>query len=208
MNKREWLDDFERICIERDILPHLDAAYNLARWLLRSSDAAEDVTQEALLRACNFFEGFHGDNPKGWLLTIVRNSCYAWIKSRPTMETMSADEQGEFHPEHEWALAEAGHSLPAPDARLIAAADRESIRAALERLPIAYREILVLREVEELSYKEIGAITDVPIGTVMSRLSRARQLFKQTFSREYEHSDSYPPIPIQLGNACGVQPTY
>ena len=208
MNKREWLDDLERARIEREILPHLDAAYNLARWLLRSSEGADDVTQEALLRACKFFEGFHGDNAKAWLLTIVRNSCYTWIKSRSNMETMSADEEGEFHPEHERALAEAGHSLPAPDARLIAAADRESVRAALERLPIAYRETLVLREVEGLSYKEIGAITDVPIGTVMSRLSRARQLLKQNFSREYEHSDSYPSIPIQLGNACGMQPTY
>jgi RNA polymerase sigma-70 factor (ECF subfamily) len=172
----------DRARFEREILPHLDAAYNLARWLLRGSDGAEDVTQEPVLRAYKFFDGFHGDNAKAWLLRIVRNSCHTWIKSRPKMEAMSTDEEGEFHPEHERALAEAGHGLPGPDARLIAAADRQLVRAALERLPIAYREILVLREVEELSYKEIAAIVDVPIGTVMSRLSRARDLLQQNFS--------------------------
>jgi RNA polymerase sigma-70 factor, ECF subfamily len=178
MNMRS---DSDRARFEREILPHLDAAYNLARWLLRSSDDADDVTQEALLRAYRFFEGFHGDNAKAWLLRIVRNSCYTWIKSRPKTEAMSAGEEGEFDPAHERALAEAGHSLPAPDARLIAAADHQLVNAALERLPVAYREILVLREVEELNYKEIAAIVDVPIGTVMSRLSRARELLKQNF---------------------------
>ncbi|HEV2551926.1 MAG TPA: sigma-70 family RNA polymerase sigma factor [Stellaceae bacterium] len=172
----------DRARFEREIMPHLDAAYNLARWLLRGSDGAEDVTQEALLRAYKFFDGFHGDNAKAWLLRIVRNSCYSWIKVRPKMEAMSTDEEGEFNPEHERALAEAGHSLPAPDAQLIATADRQLVHAALERLPLAYREILVLREVEELSYKEIAAIADLPIGTVMSRLSRARELLKESFS--------------------------
>ncbi len=171
-----------RARFEREILPHLDAAYNMARWLLRGSDDAEDVTQEALLRAYKYFEGFHGDNAKAWLLRIVRNSCYTWIKSRPKTESMTADEEGEIAAEHERALAQAGHGLPPPDARLIAAADRQLVHAALERLPIAYREILVLREVEELSYKEIAAIADVPIGTVMSRLSRARELLMQDIS--------------------------
>jgi RNA polymerase sigma-70 factor, ECF subfamily len=172
----------DRARFEREIMPHLDAAYNLARWLLRGSDGAEDVTQEALLRAYKFFDGFHGDNAKAWLLRIVRNSCYSWIKDLPKMEAMSTDGEGEFNPEHERALAEAGHSLPAPDAQLIATADGQLVHAALERLPLAYREILVLREVEELSYKEIAAIADLPIGTVMSRLSRARELLKESFS--------------------------
>jgi RNA polymerase sigma-70 factor (ECF subfamily) len=172
-----------RARFEREILPHLDAAYNMARWLLRGSDDAEDVTQEALLRAYKYFDGFHGDNAKAWLLRIVRNSCYTWIKSRPKTESMTADEEGEVDPEHERALAEAGHGLPPPDARLIAAADRQLVRAGLERLPIAYREVLVLREVEELSYKEIAAIADIPIGTVMSRLSRARELLLQELSQ-------------------------
>jgi RNA polymerase sigma-70 factor, ECF subfamily len=172
----------DRARFEREILPHLDAAYNMARWLLRGGHEAEDLTQEALLRAYKYFDGFHGDNAKAWLLTIVRNTCYSWLKGRPKMESMSADDEGELPPEHERALAEDGHSLPAPDARLIAAADRQLVNAALARLPIAYREILVLREVEELSYKEIAAIADVPIGTVMSRLSRARELLMQSLS--------------------------
>jgi RNA polymerase sigma-70 factor, ECF subfamily len=96
---------------------------------------------------------------------------------------MIADEEGQLDPEHERALAEAGHGLPAPDARLIQEADRQVVRAALERLPIVYREILVLREVEELSYKEIAAIADIAMGTVMSRLSRARQLLMQDLSQ-------------------------
>jgi len=173
----------DRARFEREILPHLDAAYNLARWLLRGSDDAEDVAQEALLRAYKYFDGFHGENAKAWLLRIVRNSCFTWVKSRPKTETMSADEEGQLDPEHERALAEAGHGLPAPDARLIQAADRQLVRGALERLPIVYREILVLREVEELSYKEIAAVTDIAIGTVMSRLSRARQLLMQNLSQ-------------------------
>jgi RNA polymerase sigma-70 factor (ECF subfamily) len=168
--------DSNRARFEREILPHLDAAYNLARWLLRGSEDAQDVAQEAVLRAFKYFEGFHGENAKGWLLRIVRNSCYSWIKSRPQTESMSADEEGRLDPEHERALAEAGHGLPAPDARLIESADRRLLQDSLESLPVSYREILVLREIEELSYKEIAVIADVPIGTVMSRLARAREL--------------------------------
>jgi RNA polymerase sigma-70 factor, ECF subfamily len=174
--------DSNRARFEREILPHLDAAYNMARWLLRGSDDAQDVAQEAVLRAFKYFEGFHGENAKAWLLRIVRNSCYTWIKGRPMTESMSADEEGELAPEHERALVEAGHGMPAPDARLIEAADRRLVRDALDALPIAHREILILREIEELSYKEIAAVTDIPIGTVMSRLARARELLSQSLS--------------------------
>src|SRR6202045_4306863 len=120
----------DRARFEREILPHLDAAYNLARWLLRGSDDAEDVAQEALLRAYKYFDGFHGENAKAWLLRIVRNSCYTWVKSRPKTETMSADEEGQLDPEHERALAEAGHGLPGPDARLLQEAHRPLGRGA------------------------------------------------------------------------------
>jgi RNA polymerase sigma-70 factor (ECF subfamily) len=174
-----------RARFEREILPHPDAAYNLARWLLRGSDDAEDVAQEALLCAYKYFDGFHGDNAKAWLLRIVRNSCYTGVKSRPKTETMSADEEGQLDPEHERALAEAGHGLPAPEARLIQTADGQQVRAALERLPIVFREILVLREVEELSDKEIAAISDIAMGRVMSRLSRIRQLLMQNLSHDH-----------------------
>jgi RNA polymerase sigma-70 factor, ECF subfamily len=174
--------DTNRARFEREILPHLDAVYNMARWLLRDGDDAQDVAQEALLRAFKYFDGFHGENAKAWLLKIVRNSCYTWIKDRPKMVSMSADEEGQLDPEHERALEAAGHGLPAPDARLVGAADRRQLHDALERLPIAFREIVVLREIEELSYKEIAVIADIPIGTVMSRLSRARDLLLQSLS--------------------------
>ncbi len=175
-------DASNRARFEREILPHLDAAYNMARWLLRGSDDAQDVAQEALLRAFKYFDGFHGENAKAWLLRIVRNSCYTWIKDRPRMESMSADEEGRLDPEHERALQAAGHGLPAPDARLVNAADRRQLHDALEKLPLALREVVVLREIEELSYKQIAAVVDVPIGTVMSRLSRGRELLLQSLS--------------------------
>jgi RNA polymerase sigma-70 factor, ECF subfamily len=174
--------DSKRARFEREMLPHLDAAHNLARWILRGSDDAQDVTQEAIVRALKYFDGFHGENAKAWLLKIVRNTCYSWIKDRPKTESMSPDEEGLLNPEHERALEAAGHSLPAPDARLMKEADRRVINQGMQALPTAYREILILREIEELSYQEISEIADIPIGTVMSRLSRARASLLQWVS--------------------------
>jgi RNA polymerase sigma-70 factor, ECF subfamily len=174
--------DSNRARFEREIMPHLDGAYNMARWLLRGSDDAQDVVQEAVLRAFKYYEGFHGENAKAWLLRIVRNTCYTWIKGRPMIESMSVNDEGQLAPDHERALAEAGHGMPAPDAGLIQAADRRIVRAALDGLPIAHREVLVLREIEELSYKEIALIAGIPIGTVMSRLARARELLLRSLS--------------------------
>ena len=176
----------QRARFEREILPHLDAAHNLARWLLGGSDDAQDVVQEAVLRSYKYFAGFHGDNGKAWLLRIVRHSCYDWVGRRPRMESMSPDEEGQLNPEHERALEAAGHGLPAPDAALFQRADQAMMRDALESLPREHREILVLREVEELSYKEIAAIADIPLGTVMSRLSRARDLLLQRLGHRRE----------------------
>lgn len=176
--------DGNRARFEREMIPHLDAAYNLARRLLRSGADAEDAVQEALLRAFKYLDGFHGENAKAWLLSIVRNACYDWIKRRPRTESMSEDEAGRLDPAHEQALAEAGHGFPAPDARLIENADRARVQAALDALPRVYREILVLREIEGLSYREIGAVAAIPIGTVMSRLSRARSLMLEQLSHE------------------------
>jgi RNA polymerase sigma-70 factor (ECF subfamily) len=152
------------------VLPHLDAAYNLARWLVRSPADAEDVVQEACLRALRFFDGFRGGDSRAWLLKIVRNTCYSWVKkNRPTElsdefdETVhSADAQGED-----------------AEARLVSRANSEQVRKALEALPAGFREVLVLREIEELSYKEISDITGVPMGTVMSSLSRARRRLRE-----------------------------
>jgi RNA polymerase sigma-70 factor, ECF subfamily len=170
--------DSQRARFEREMLPHLDAAYNLARWILKGSDDAQDVVQEAMMRALKYFDGFHGENAKAWLLMIVRNSCYSWIKDRPRTESMSSDDEGSLDPEHETALEAAGHGFPAPDARFIEEADRRLLNEAMQGLPTEFREILVLREIEELSYQQISDVAQIPVGTVMSRLSRARALLR------------------------------
>jgi RNA polymerase sigma-70 factor (ECF subfamily) len=159
---------------EQAVLPHLDAAYNLARWLTRHDQDAEDVVQEAYLRAFKFFGGFHGQDARAWLLAVVRNTCYTWLKqNRPRASTTSFDE------ERHGAACEALN----PEALLLRQGDRELLRAALEELPVEAREVLVLRELEGLSYKEIALIVDIPLGTVMSRLTRARQRLHDELSR-------------------------
>jgi len=171
--------DSKRARFEREVLPHLDAAYNLARWLLRNGEDAADATQEACFRAYKYFDGFHGGDAKAWLLKIVRNSCYSWLKNNPKGEALDADADGRLDPEHERALAAAGQRPASPEALLLAKADRALLSEGLDGLPAAYREVLVLREIEELSYKEISAIAGIPIGTVMSRLARARALLQR-----------------------------
>ena len=156
------LEDRERF--EQQVLPYLDAAFNLARWLLRGRADAEDVTQEALLRACRFFRGFHGGNARAWLLQIVRNTCYTWLDKNRPME-LSTEFDEEIHLQ----------ACATPENLAIAGDDRERLTLALETLPPRFREVLVLRELEGCSYKEIAAITSLPIGTVMSSLSRARR---------------------------------
>jgi len=157
------LDSQDQMRFEQLVLPHLDAAFNLARWLLRSRADAEDVSQEAMLRSYRFFRGFHGGDARAWLLQIVRNTCYTWLEKNRPMEQMS-----EFNEE----LHMPGSLTP--ESLAIAASDRDRLSRALETLPPRHREIIVLRELEECSYKEIATITAMPIGTVMSALSRAR----------------------------------
>jgi len=157
----------DRARFEADVMPHRDAAYNLARWILRGRAQAEDVTQEAFLRAYRSFGAFQSGNARAWLLQIVRNSCYTWLeKNRPMELTTEFDE--ELYPQ-------AGVT---PESLAIAGDNRERLTRALEDLPPRFREVLVLRELEGCSYKEIAAITAIPIGTVMSALSRARQQLK------------------------------
>ena len=151
---------------ERVVLPHLDAAYNLARWITRNDHDAQDVVQEAVLRAYRFFEGLRGE-PKPWLLAIVRNSCLSWLQvNRPA--DLSAFDDRVVEPE---APDETG-----PEAQAMRAVDRRMLNDAIAALPAQFREVLVLRELEDLSYREIARIADIPIGTVMSRLARARRL--------------------------------
>ena len=151
---------------ERAMLPHLDAAHNLARWLTGSAQDAEDVVQDACLRALTFFDGFRGEDGRAWLLAITRHTCYDWLrKNRRQSELLAPPEE----------LDLAADGAPGPEAEQLRNADRRLVREGLERLPAEYREVLVLRELEGMSYKQIARITGAPIGTVMSRLARARK---------------------------------
>lgn len=166
------LDSQDRARFEQLVLPHLDAAFNLARWLLRGRNDAEDIAQEAMLRAFRFFRGFHGGDARAWLLQIVRNTCYTWLeKNRPLELTTEFDE--ELYPQ----------PSVTPESLAIAGDNRERLTRALEDLPPRFREVLVLRELEGCSYKEIAAVTSMPIGTVMSALARARQRLLRTLTQ-------------------------
>jgi len=157
---------------EQAVLPHLDAAYNLARWLTRNDHDAQDVTQEAFLRAFRFFDGYQGGNMRAWLLTIVRNTCYTWMhRNRPPETAVEFDE--EIHSEESSGGAD-------PELQVMASADKETVQRALAELPEIFREALVLREMEGMSYKEIADVTSVSIGTVMSRLARARTRLRES----------------------------
>jgi len=150
---------------EKTMLPHLDAAYNLARWLTRNEHDAEDIVQEAYLRAFRFFDGFRGGDGRSWLLAVVRNTALTWLRREKTAPRVSFDE--EMHgPGSETATVEA---------KLVEGARFAALRNCLDLLPAEFREVVVMREMEEMSYRDIAEAASAPIGTVMSRLSRARQ---------------------------------
>ncbi|MDE1932122.1 MAG: sigma-70 family RNA polymerase sigma factor [Alphaproteobacteria bacterium] len=162
------------------VLPHLDAAYNLARWLVRDPVAAEDVVQEAVVRALTYFASFRGDNARGWFLQIVRNAAYASMKLDRGLRTVpltTSDDSGTAAPEP-------ADPADDPEVALLKVRAHESLDRLLAVLPVELRETIVLRELEELAYKDIAQITDVPIGTVMSRLWRARRLLAEAAQRE------------------------
>jgi RNA polymerase sigma factor (sigma-70 family) len=155
------------------ILPHLDAAYNLARWLMRNDADAEDAVQDACLRAIRFIGGLRGGDGRVWLLAIVRNTCYSRLKRAKTRAVES-----EFDDEIHSPEAEAEN----PEALLERSRDGEAIRRALEDLPEEFREVIVMRELEGMAYKQIAEVTEVPIGTVMSRLARGRKRLQQVLA--------------------------
>ncbi|MDQ1405430.1 MAG: hypothetical protein QOG55_1059 [Acidobacteriaceae bacterium] len=160
----------ELTSFEEALLPHLDAAHNLARWLLRNEQDAQDVVQEAYLRAFKSFGGFHGTNGRAWLLTIVRNTSYTLLKKNHAVDlTTTFDEE----------IHATGHESVSPATILEHSEDAELIRQAMDELPAEFREILALRHQEGLSYKEIADITQIPPGTVMSRLARARAKLRE-----------------------------
>jgi RNA polymerase sigma-70 factor (ECF subfamily) len=155
---------------EETLLPHLDAAYNLARWLARDERDAEDIVQEAYLRAFKHFETFKGGDARPWLLAIVRNTYYTWIQRNRSPEmTAPFDEEKDTHVS----------DTPDPEMVLLQETDRRMLRRALRKLPSEFLEVIVLREFEELSYKQIAKVAQVPVGTVMSRLARARKRLAQ-----------------------------
>ena len=161
---------------EAVILPHLDAAYNLARWLTRNAADADDVVQEAVLRAVTYFAGFRGTNPRAWLLQIVRNTAYGSQALNRGMESVPIDDND--------SAAELADAADDPETALMRSRESRQVRALIADLPVELRETLVLREFEELSYKDIAEATQTPIGTVMSRLWRARQLLARAAAAE------------------------
>lgn len=164
--------DERRRRFETLALPHLDAAFNLARWLTRDEHDAEDVTQEAFVRAQRYLDGLRGDDARPWLLQIVRHTCFTWLQANRPSDLVSLDD--EDGPAREVAGPESAE----PWALAMRNADRRRINDALAGLPFVFREVLVLRELEDLAYKDIARIADIPVGTVMSRLSRGRALLR------------------------------
>jgi len=165
---------------DQAILPHLDAAYNLARWMMRDPSDAEDVVQDACLRALQYFSACRSGNEKAWLLQIVRNTAYTKLRNRRRVEVAleTGDDGSGF------AGMMIADPAPGPEAAVAAAQDLALLRTMMEALPVDLRECLILRELEELSYKEIAGVTGAPLGTVMSRLHRARRMLAASWSED------------------------
>jgi RNA polymerase sigma factor (sigma-70 family) len=167
---QELVDRFRK-----QALCHLDEAYNLARWLTRDRHDAEDIVQEACLRALRGFANFRGEDGRAWLLTIVRNTCYTWMKRRRNQDArMDADGD----------VGAMESDQPEPHLALSRTIETERLRTAIEELPAEFREVVVLKDLQGLSYREIAEIVEVPIGTVMSRLSRGRQRLTERLSAQ------------------------
>jgi RNA polymerase sigma-70 factor (ECF subfamily) len=164
------LEQNEVASFEAEVLPHLDAAYNLARWLTHNKQDAEDVVQEACLRALRFFPSFHGGDARAWLLKIVRNTFYTWVQANRRMRGAAEFDENEFGPDS---------GVLNPEEVVLQKDSGVTLRKALEKLPANSREVLILRELEGMSYREIAEITGKPTGTVMSSLSRARNRLRQ-----------------------------
>lgn len=171
------LDSSQLASFEAIMLPHLDAAYTLARYLVRDRHDADDVVQEAYLRALRHFDRFRGGDGRAWLLTIVRNACHTLLRrrGRDARETEFTEEL------HSDAV-----DADDPETAMLRGAAQESVQQALDRLPDAFREVIILREIQGLSYKEISDVAGVPIGTVMSRLARARQRLQRALGPDLE----------------------
>lgn len=171
-------------------MPHLDAAYNLARWLTGNTTDAEDVVQDAYLRAYRYFDAFQGGNIRVWLLTIVRNAFVTWVKENRSGRMVFVPDT----PVGETAETEEtmwGSRPRDPESLMMESIDSQTLTQLMEKLPAEYREVLLLREVEDLSYKEIATVAEVPIGTVMSRLARARLALRKLWLEQAETENAH-----------------
>jgi RNA polymerase sigma-70 factor (ECF subfamily) len=162
------------------MLPHMEAAYNLARWLTGNPDDAADVVQESYLRAIRFFDTYRGGAARSWLLSIVRNTSLNWLTQKRNRKTVSLPA---LHEEQEIINREFIDDTPDPELELIQKQAAETMDELIQALPVIFREVIVLREIEELTYKEIAEVTGMPVGTVMSRLARARKALQQRWSK-------------------------
>jgi RNA polymerase sigma factor (sigma-70 family) len=160
---------------EEIILPHLNSAYNLARWLTQNEHDAQDVVQESYLRAFRFFDGYHGGEPKAWLLAVVRNTCHTWRRREKRDVTKVLFDEAAHTPNMD---------TPNAEERLVEATKMNTLRHCIETLPVEFREVLVMRELEEMSYQQVAEVANLPVGTVMSRLSRARKRLEECAGRQ------------------------
>ena len=175
---------------ERLALPHMGAAFNLAFWLARSRPDAEDIVQEAYLRALRSFDGFRGEDLRPWLLAIVRNAAYRWLADRQRAgNVVSLEETLAGHGTESLRPYQAAADEPSAEQRLVGAAERDYVLRALAELPPAFREALVLREIEGLSYRQIADVIGTPVGTVMSRLARGRRELRKTLTKLIEKDE-------------------
>jgi RNA polymerase sigma-70 factor (ECF subfamily) len=176
------------------ILPHLDAAYRLARWLVANEDDAEDVVQEACLRALRYFRTFSGGNGRAWFLRIVRNTCHGWHSHTRRRATDVFDEE-----QHSGTTPSSD-----PETLALRAANVELIDHAMRELPARFRELLVLRELEGLSYQELADVLGIPIGSVMSGLSRARQAFRRALETRLQTECEANEAVVRVGTPAHV----
>jgi RNA polymerase sigma-70 factor (ECF subfamily) len=173
-----WIADRRRRSrFESVVLPHLDAAYALARWLTRNDADAADVVQEAVLRAFRYFDTYREGDAKSWILRIVRRTCYSWLERNRPADVVPLDEEGILHK----SVASAPIAAANTEALLQSRSDLRRLDVLIEALPAPLREVIVLRELQELGYREIAEVTGVPIGTVMSRLHRARSALRRSW---------------------------
>ena len=188
--RRRWTHPAETASDEfrKQVLPHLDAAYNLARFFTRDATLSEDVVQDAVIRAYRGFAGFRGDSPKAWLLAIVRNCCRTAVSAPKSVAGLTIHESG-ISEEDSKELSNVRDPNPDPEQQAIQQDEIGRVRSAIEAIPEPFREVVVLRDMEDLSYAEIAEVTGAPIGTVMSRLARGRAILASALLPAHDFAD-------------------